>query len=147
MIELYDTVRLKTGEKCTIIDVTESDKAYVGEVERSDSVDGIEIEPIKQEDIAEKLQIKAWFKLDGKYILEDCFQDIISAITKNEIETPTGHRDEYWERPGNVAKEIFANMSAIDVLDSPTKAEFDGLLKDIYLFLALKKEVHCNVMD
>nr|DAP83212.1 MAG TPA: hypothetical protein [Caudoviricetes sp.] len=55
MIELYDTVRLKTGEKCTIIDVTESDKAYVGEVERSDSVDGIEIEPIKQEDIAEKL--------------------------------------------------------------------------------------------
>ena len=31
-----------------------------------------------------------------------------------------------------MAKEVFADMSAIDVLDSPAKAEFDGLLKEIY---------------
>ncbi len=82
--------------------------------------------------MAKKQEIEAWFDFDGKYAFEYGLQDIISAISKNEIESPTGHSTEYWERPGNIAKEIFANMSAIDALDSPAKAEFGGLLKDIY---------------
>lgn len=51
MIELYDTVKLKDGVKCKIVEIIEQGKAYVGEVERKESVDGIEIEPVLQEDI------------------------------------------------------------------------------------------------
>lgn len=51
MIELYQEVTLKDGAKAVIVDISKEDVAFFAEVERPDSVDGIEVEPIRIEDI------------------------------------------------------------------------------------------------
>lgn len=79
-------------------------------------------------------EIKEWFKEDGKYDGDIGFSDIFSALSKgnmNDILNGT-HEKDYWERNGNIYKEIFANLSAIDMLNYESKAECKGILKEIY---------------
>lgn len=90
------------------------------------------IESTREAVLKSKVDIEKWCGYNGKYEFEDGFQDIISALSKNEVKTFVGHDSDYWEKPNNVAKEVFANMSAIDVLDSEAKEEFKKLLKPIY---------------
>ena len=77
-------------------------------------------------------EIAKWFEAGGKYENEYAISDIISALSKNNIAVPVGHRDEYWEQSVNVSLELFANISAIDVLGSAGRDEFEGLLKELY---------------
>ena len=81
-------------------------------------------------------EIKEWYSVGGKYEIDMALSDIISALTKgnpnlNDI-LYVGHKEGYWKDNENVCKEIFANLSAITVLNSESKAEFKGLLKEIY---------------
>ena len=43
------------------------------------------------------------------------------------------HEKGYWKKVENVYKEIFANLSAIDVLNCESKLECKGILKEIYI--------------
>ena len=60
------------------------------------------------------------------------FSDIISALSNAEINVPVGHIKEYWSKGKNVLHEIFANISAIDVLDSETRKAVEFLLKELF---------------
>lgn len=51
----YDKVLLKDGSIATIVEVVDDEKAFVAEVERKDSIDGIEIEPVLMEEIEKVL--------------------------------------------------------------------------------------------
>lgn len=61
-------------------------------------------------------EIAAWFRQGGKYADNAFLADIISALSFNRIRTPYGHPMGYWEYPLNREREIFANLTAIDVL-------------------------------
>jgi len=81
-------------------------------------------------------EIKEWYSVGGKYEIDMALSDIISALTKgnpnlNDI-LYVGHKESYWKDNENVCKEIFANLSTIIVLNNKSKAEFKGLLKEIY---------------
>lgn len=82
-----------------------------------------------------KKEIKKWFSMeDGKYFDDIGFSDIFSALSKgdmNDILNGT-HEKDYWLKNGNVYKEIFANLSAIDILDYESKSECKNILKEIY---------------
>lgn len=81
-------------------------------------------------------EIKEWYFVGGKYEIDMALSDIISALTKGDPSLNdilyVGHKESYWKDNKNVCKEIFANLSAITVLNSESKAEFKGLLKEIY---------------
>ncbi len=77
-------------------------------------------------------EIQKWFEPGGKHENSFALSDIISALSNNQIEVPVGHGDDYWGDPENVSLEIFANISAIDVLGSSEKEEAERLLKEIY---------------
>ena len=81
-------------------------------------------------------EIKEWYSVGGKYEIDMALSDIISALTKgnpnlNDI-LYVGHKESYWKDNENVCKEIFANLSTIIVLNNKSKAEFKGLLKEMY---------------
>ena len=42
------------------------------------------------------------------------------------------HKEAYWKNPENVYREIFANLSAIDVLDYESRTECKNILKEVY---------------
>lgn len=73
-----------------------------------------------------------YFEKGGKYENETAIADIFSALTHNVMELPAGHSNEYWDKEGNKAREIFANISSIDIMGLDSKAEFDKVLKEIY---------------
>lgn len=77
-------------------------------------------------------EIQSWFEEGGKYESDFAISDIISALSKNGIRVPIGHDNEYWSDPENVALEIFANISSIDVIGNDSKVEFGSLLKELY---------------
>lgn len=56
--------------------------------------------------------------------------DIISALSDNIIVVPVGHESSYWRNESNVIREIFANISSIDILGYNSKDE--AILKDIF---------------
>lgn len=65
----------------------------------------------------------SWFDEDGKYV--DCIgvSDIISALSNNEILTRAQRPADYWDNPMMLSAEIFANLSAIDLLEQVEKAD------------------------
>ena len=73
-----------------------------------------------------------WFNEGGKYEYDFGLSDIISALSLNSIEVLIGHENEYWADTENIAFEIFANISAIDILDEPSKEVLSTLLKELY---------------
>ena len=82
--------------------------------------------------IDNKEVIQSWFEEGGKYENDFALSDIISALSMNEIDVPIGHDNEYWSDNDNVALEVFANISSIDVIGNDSKDEFDSLLKELY---------------
>ena len=79
-------------------------------------------------------EIKEWFKEDGKYFDDIGFSDIFSALSKGKMNDILNgkHKEKYWKNIENMYKEIFANLSAIDVLNCESKMECTSILKEIY---------------
>ena len=76
--------------------------------------------------------ITKWFEPDGKYENAFAISDIVSALTDGEIVGLVGHSKECWSVPGFKKLELFANISAGDVLDLPEKEELKGLFKELF---------------
>lgn len=55
-----------------------------------------------------------------------------SALTEGEVSGMVGHNKEYWQIHNRKALEIFANMSAIDILELPEGCELSGMLKELF---------------
>ena len=77
-------------------------------------------------------EIESWFAEGGKYENNAALSDIISALSKGQLHVSYGHPDTYWEKEENIIREIFANISAIDVLDSKTKKDVESILKELF---------------
>ena len=79
-------------------------------------------------------EIKEWFKEDSKYFDDIGFSDIFSALSKGKMNGILNgkHGERYWKNTENVYREIFANLSAIDVLNCESKKECTGILKEVY---------------
>ncbi len=83
----------------------------------------------------DKDEIEEWFSVGGKYDLDMALSDIISALSRGDMNDIlcAGHEKEYWENnPDYICMEIFANIASIDVMDYGSRAEFHGLLQEIY---------------
>ncbi len=81
-------------------------------------------------------EIKEWFSIkDGKYFDDIGLSDIFSALSRGDMNNILNgkHEKGYWKKVENVYKEIFANLSAIDVLNCESKLECKGILKEIYI--------------
>ena len=79
-----------------------------------------------------KQEVQEWFIEGGKYFESSAISDIISALTNNDIDVPVGHNNEYWENSKYKAMEIFANLSAIDVLGLDEKEEILEQIFEVY---------------
>ncbi len=80
-------------------------------------------------------KIAEWFKEDGKYYGDMALSDIISALSEGEMNGILygAHTAEYWQADvRNVYLEIFANISAIDVMGCQSKEEFRGIFEELY---------------
>ena len=99
--------------------------------ENEDFLGAIDI--CRQKIIENSSEIQTWFNEGGKYELNFPLNDIVSALSKNEIDVRIGHKNDYWEDDAiNVPMEVFANISSIDIIGGEVKAEFDTLLKELY---------------
>ncbi len=82
-----------------------------------------------------KEMITQWFAEGGKYEGDMVLSDIFSALSSgglNEI-LCAGHSADYWlENRTYTCMEIFADITSIEVLDYKSKAEFTGILEEIY---------------
>lgn len=77
-------------------------------------------------------EVKSWFEDGGKFERSFAISDIVSALSNNKIHGLVGHDKDYWGRTGNKELETFANISAIDTLNLPEKAEMKGMFKELY---------------
>lgn len=124
-IELYDMNYVQAHELSHRMDVREYESFKNEEFLNV-------IETCKTKVIDNKEVIQSWFEEGGKYENDFALSDIISALSMNEIDVPIGHDNEYWSDNDNVALEVFANISSIDVIGNDSKDEFDSLLKELY---------------
>ena len=79
--------------------------------------------------------IAEWFSEGGKYEDEMALSDIFSALSDGKLNEVLcgGHELEYWlEDRTHASKEIFANITSIEILGYKSKAEFSGILEEIY---------------
>ncbi len=79
--------------------------------------------------------IAEWFAKDGKYENDMALSDIFSALSDGRLnEVLYGyHAPEYWLKDRtHASKEIFANITSIEILGYKSKAEFNGILEEIY---------------
>ncbi len=79
--------------------------------------------------------IAEWFSEGGKYEDEMALSDIFSALSDGKLNEVLcgGHELEYWlEDRTYASKEIFANITSIEILGYKSKAEFNGILEEIY---------------
>ena len=94
------------------------------------------IENTKEKVYDYKDKIKEWFSFeDSLYGMDMALSDIISALSLGDFNEflYVGHDKAYWENnPDYVAMELFANIASIDVMDYDSKAEFHGLLEELY---------------
>lgn len=90
------------------------------------------IDTCRQRVMENAAEIQRLFDEGGAFADSPALSDIISALSNNEITVKYGHPDEYWEKEENVIREIFANVSALDVLDSETKKDVESLLKELF---------------
>ncbi len=79
-------------------------------------------------------KIKEWFSEGGKYNNDLALSDIFSALSYGELNEILccGHSIDYWQDSLNTCLEIFADITAIDVIDYHSKEEFSGILKELY---------------
>lgn len=123
--ELYDLNYTQAHELSHRMDILDYDSMSSAKFKEA-------IETCKTKVMENADEIQKWFEDGGKYQNSFALSDIISALSGNEIKVPVGHHNEYWEKEENVVREIFANISAIDVLDTKEKAELNSLLQEIY---------------
>lgn len=94
------------------------------------------IENTKEKVYDYKDKVKEWFSFeDSLYGMDMALSDIISAVSLGDFNEflYVGHDKAYWENnPDYVAMELFANIASIDVMDYDSKAEFHGLLEELY---------------
>lgn len=90
------------------------------------------VDTCRKKVIENAAEIESWFAEGGKYENNAALSDLISALSGGSIDVPYGHSQSYWEKEENVIREIFANISAIDVLDSKTRKEVESLLKELF---------------
>ena len=79
--------------------------------------------------------IAEWFSEGGKYEDEMALSDIFSPLSDGKLNEVLygGHELEYWlEDRTHASKEIFANITSIEILGYKSKAEFNGILEEIY---------------
>lgn len=83
---------------------------------------------------AEKEQIASWFMDGGKYEDDAAISDIISALSKAEMNDfiIAGHEEEYWNDEINLYSELLANISSVDIIGYNSKELFNGMLKEFY---------------
>ncbi len=93
------------------------------------------IENVREKIYNNRDLIAEWFSEGGKYEGDMALSDIFSALSDgalNEI-LYGGHEPEYWLEDRTCAsKEIFADITSIEILDYKSKAEFKGILEEIY---------------
>ena len=76
------------------------------------------IKNCEKEIYTRQVEIENWFVEGGKYEDNFAMLDIVSALSKGTFDIPFGHTVEYWQSDKNYqAQEIFANLSAIDILN------------------------------
>jgi len=93
------------------------------------------IENTREKVYNNKKLIAEWFSEGGKYEGDMALSDIFSALSNAELNKILfgGHLREYWLKDRTRAsKEIFANITSIEILDYKSKAEFSGILEEIY---------------
>ena len=79
--------------------------------------------------------IETWFAIGGKYEKDVAFSDIFSALSKGELNDilSAGHPIDYWVKNEIlIIKEIFANITSIDILNSKSKTELKKFLSEMY---------------
>ena len=80
-----------------------------------------------------KEEIENWFSVGGKYEKDLAFHDIISALSKGELNylLEIGHTKEYWKDDQVIAMEVFANITAIKALNLASIEELNKSMKDL----------------
>ena len=74
------------------------------------------IQKVEDSILTKENVVSTWFSSEGKYYGDAFLSDIVSALSKGKIDTLFSHSRKYWERPGNREREIFANITALDIL-------------------------------
>lgn len=93
------------------------------------------IENTREKVYNNKKLIAEWFSEGGKYEGDMALSDIFSALSDGKLNEVLcgGHELEYWLKDRtHASKEIFANITSIEILDYKSKAEFSGILEEIY---------------
>ncbi|MCI8967506.1 MAG: hypothetical protein HFH75_07980 [Lachnospiraceae bacterium] len=93
------------------------------------------IETTREKVYTNRALIAKWFSVGGKYEGDMALSDIFSALSNGELNKVlfSGHEKEYWLEDGTRAcMEIFADITSINILGYNSKAEFDGMLKELY---------------
>lgn len=82
----------------------------------------------------DKQRILSWFDNGGKYYNEAAITDIISGLSNGEYNDILmySHNPNYWRKEDNLQKEIFANLSCIDILDDEKFNEFKELFEELF---------------
>lgn len=125
---MYDMNFVQAHELSHRIDILE-----IHSWESSNFIKAVEICQRKVYDNTNK--IAEWFSENGKYNTDVALSDIFSALSEGNLNDVlySGHSLEYWkENSTNLYLEIFANMASIDLLNYDSKAEFNGILKELY---------------
>ena len=125
---MYDMNFVQAHELSHRIDIRE-----IHSWENTSFVKAVEICRQKVYDNTDK--ITEWFSDNGKYSTDMALSDIFSALSEGSLNDVlySGHMPEYWkEDPENQYLEIFANIASIDLLNYDSKAEFDGILEELY---------------
>ncbi len=79
-------------------------------------------------------EIKTWFSDGGKYENDFALSDIISALSKADLNDYlfVGHSSEYWKDKVSLSMEILANINSIEVLGYDSMAEVKRYFPELY---------------
>lgn len=79
-------------------------------------------------------EIKTWFSDGGKYENDFALSDIISALSKADLNDYlfVGHSSEYWKDKVSLSMEILANINSIEVLGYDSMAEIKRYFPELY---------------
>ncbi len=123
--ELYDLDFVQAHELSHRMDIIEyhsfANKKFIDAIERSRIIT-----------YNRKKQIEAWFLEDSGYKNSFALSDIISALSDNVISVPVGHNSQYWKDKKNVCLEVFANISAMEVLGDSVLDVFKEVFPELY---------------
>lgn len=78
-------------------------------------------------------EIRSWLQEGGKYQYDELLSDIISALSRGAVDVQAGHSAAYWDsNPVRQPMEIFADLTAIKIVNTPSFAEKSGFLKELF---------------